>query len=487
MNPTRKKSTPILLMGTGLVLLIILQMLWLQTEYKGALNTFGRETSFTLRSTLHQLSDSLFFGSLQNLVNDSLADAGKPGWEGSIRDKVREISFTHINVADTLPEQNKDSDDNEIKKISISIANPAQPADSFIITRQSNKRQDFRWLFSEEIALSNDSILEFYKRNLNPAYTGISMHLLEKEFDMNSDRPSNRSMRDSLPFTTGYYPFAQKLYAIEFQQGQYLVLKKLLPQAGFALFTSALIIISFLMIYRNLRSQQRLMELKDNFISNVTHELKTPVASVGVAIEAIRNFDVLKDKEKTIEYLTMAGSELDRLGLLVEKILKTSVLDYNDEIKQNKTLLNAADMAEKVMASFSVAAKEKQIGLVLEKSGNLELWGNEEHLTQAVYNLVDNAFKYAQDGKFIKITLGEIPDHVIIEIEDKGVGISAEHKDRVFEKFYRIPTGNLHNIKGYGLGLHYVAEVIHQHEGKISLESSPGKGCKFTIRLKKNL
>jgi len=486
MKSSHQTRTPVILMAFSMILLVVLQSLWLRTEYNSALSSFSRETNIVFRSTLHQMADSVFFGSIQDIVNDSLVKKGHKKLEGLTREGIRQIDITHQKNENIIKEDG-DTIENDFKRISVLIMNPDNPQDSIIVRGETTHgRQDMRWVFSDGLSSYNaDSIALFYQKNISPEYARLSFKVLEKEFSFPHNRSQGRMSADSLPFTTSWYPFAQKLYAIEFENGHGLILGKLLPQFGFSLLTTGLILFSFLMVYRSLRSQKRLMEQKDSFINNVTHELKTPVASVGVAIEAIKNFNVHNNKEKTMEYLDLANLELERLNNLIEKILNTSVIDYHKEIRQNQSLVNVDAIVEKVLSSFSLTVQEKNIGVHFEKIGNLQIKANEDHLTQAIYNLVDNAFKYAHDGKYLKITLGELPHDVVLEIEDKGPGIAPEHQSRVFEKFYRIPTGNVHNVKGYGLGLHYVEGVVKQHDGKISLESLPGEGCKFIVKLKK--
>lgn len=487
MHQSKKVFSPGVLMAISMVLLIVLQALWLRTEFQSARDSFSRETNMAFRTSLHQMSDSIFFGNIQDIASDSIIEAGRKKWHSSAREGIRRITITHHREDDSLS-PHLDSTGTTNKTIAVSFSNPENPDDSIVITREiSDSRQDMRWLFTGEMqGYNTDSIAIYYRRFLNPPLSELPFAVLEKEFAFSHSRQPRRTSSDSLPYTTSWYPFAKKLYAVEFQNAQFFVIRKLIPQAGFALFTTALIFISFLLVYRSMRAQQKLMEQKDHFVGNITHELKTPVASVGVAIEAMKNFDVLTNRKRAMEYLDLAQNELNRLSILTDKILKTSVLEYSDEIRNNKTEIDLGEVVEKVLASFRLNAEEKNIELLVEKTGRLEMKGNEEHISQAIYNLVDNAMKYASEGKYIKIILGEQPENIILEIEDKGPGIKPEHKNRIFDKFYRIPTGNVHNVKGYGLGLHYVRGVVKHHGGKISLESGPGKGCKFIVKLPRN-
>jgi two-component system, OmpR family, phosphate regulon sensor histidine kinase PhoR len=477
MSQKSKLFSPRILMTISMVLLVVLQALWLRTEFRSAVDSFSRETNMAFRSTLHQMKDSIFFGNIHKIAGDSTVSAEWVKWTNPSND-----GNIHISIS-----ERDDSLRSELKTVAISLPVQQNTNDSTMIKREMLlSKKDINSLFEiKSKGYSTDSIAKYFRPNLNPSLSELKFIVLEKEFTEPFSRPSYRSSKDSLPFTTSYFPFAGMLYAIEFPQGQLMVLKKLLPQFGFSLFTTALILFSFMLVFRSMRTQQKLMEQKDHFVGNITHELKTPVASVAVAIEALKNFDVLKNRDRAMEYLDLAALELNRLSILTDKILKTSVLEYSDEIKNNKSTLDLGVITEKIIASHRVFAEDKGIDLVFEKTGNLLMQGNEEHLSQAVYNLIDNAFKYAAEGKHIKVVLGEQPEHLILEIEDKGPGIAPEYKLRVFEKFYRIPTGNVHNVKGYGLGLHYVMGVVKHHNGKITLESVSGKGCNFIVKLPK--
>ena len=482
----KKISTPASLMGISITLLIILQALWLRTEYRSAENNFSRETSVVFRSTLYQLSDSIFFSSFNvPEERENSAESERFRELSSRPETIRHISI-EPDPDDTINKTDA-SDSGFNRKVTVFLRDPDNPVDSIRVSRRVSSSRDMRWFFTDQYhGFNTDTISKYFMHNLPPEYSRLSLGIQERDFSYPSERLQfQRQMRDTMPFITPFFPLAGKLYAAEFYNGKSFLFAKLLPQAGFSVFTTLLIITAFYLVFRNLRNQQKLLLQKDNFISNVTHELKTPVASVGVALEAIRNFDVLEDKEKTLEYLELAGYELDRLEMMADKILKTSIHDYGEEIKKNKTSIDIGNIAERVMSSFRIMAEKKDIEVVLNRDGDTSIHGNTEHLTQMIYNLVDNAFKYADEGKHIMIDVGEIPGSVILEIKDRGPGIAPEHRSKVFEKFYRIPTGNVHNVKGYGLGLHYVEGVVKHHNGKISLESITGKGCRFVVRLPK--
>jgi signal transduction histidine kinase len=227
------------------------------------------------------------------------------------------------------------------------------------------------------------------------------------------------------------------------------------------------------------------MELKNDFISNITHELKTPVTTVGVAIEALKNFKGLNNPELTTEYLDIAQNELNRLNILTDKILKTAIFE-NKGVEFNPEPVDMEKLVEQVLGSMKLVLEKQGAHVHVEKEGqDFQLMGGLVHLTSVIYNLLDNAMKYSPVDPKIIISLKSEGNKITLSIKDHGIGIAPEHRKRVFEKFFRVPTGDVHNIKGYGLGLSYVESVVKSHKGTIEVESEPGKGSNFIITLPK--
>jgi signal transduction histidine kinase len=224
------------------------------------------------------------------------------------------------------------------------------------------------------------------------------------------------------------------------------------------------------------------MEIKNDFISNVTHELKTPVATMSVALEALKNFHALDNPKRTTEYLEIAQNELKRLTLMTDKILKTAVYeDQGVELKIEKIDLD--NLIQNVLSSLTLVFEKRRILVSYVKEGSdFHFYGGAAHLTNVLYNLLDNALKYSNDGASIDVRLTSGPEGISISVKDTGIGIAPEYQKKIFEKFFRVPSGDVHAVKGYGLGLSYVASVVKSHDGGISVESEPGKGSCFRIR-----
>ncbi|HEX7845784.1 MAG TPA: HAMP domain-containing sensor histidine kinase [Chitinophagaceae bacterium] len=252
----------------------------------------------------------------------------------------------------------------------------------------------------------------------------------------------------------------------------------------FSLLLVGITIASFVLLYRNMLRQQRLAALKNDFISNITHELKTPIATVGVAIEALKNFNAIHDPKRTAEYLDISQNELQRLNLLVDKVLKLSMFEKK-EIELKYETISLKDVVDEVVTSMRLQIEKYRANVSVNVEGDSSLQADRLHLLSVVFNLLDNALKYGKDDPEIKIDLEEKENTVVLKMSDNGIGIPAEYKDKVFDKFFRIPHGDTHNAKGYGLGLSYVAHVIRKHKGSIEVESQPGKGATFVITLPK--
>lgn len=264
------------------------------------------------------------------------------------------------------------------------------------------------------------------------------------------------------------------------------LMKQIALPVLFSVLLLGITILSFVLLYRNLRKQQRLAELKNEFISNITHELKTPIATVGVAIEALKNFNAMDNPERTREYLDISGNELQRLSLLVDKVLKLSMFEKK-EIDLKYENLNLYDLAQEVIASLKLQIEKYQAQVHLRQEGDSSLQGDKLHLMSVIFNLVDNALKYSKGNPLVNIDISGDEQQVVMTVEDNGIGIEPEYREKVFEKFFRIPHGDTHNAKGYGLGLSYVAQVIKKHQGTIRIEEGHESGTKLIITIPKTI
>lgn len=242
-----------------------------------------------------------------------------------------------------------------------------------------------------------------------------------------------------------------------------------------------IIIWAFTFTIQTIFKQKKLSEIKNDFINNMTHELKTPISTISLACEALNDNDLCADDKIKRNYVGMIHQENQRLGVLVERVLKSATWDKTD-LKLNKEKFDFHEIIKNVVDNISIQIINKN-GVVHQKleAANAMLEADKMHIINLVYNLIDNANKYSSIQPEITICTKNIREGIIFSISDKGIGIKKENINKIFEKFYRVPTGNVHNIKGFGLGLNYVKAIVDKHQGEIKVISEIGKGTTFQI------
>ncbi len=276
-----------------------------------------------------------------------------------------------------------------------------------------------------------------------------------------------------------------KIFLANFNNYEGYLFQKIIPQTLFSLFLITVTAGAFWLIFSNLQQQKRLTLLKNDLISNITHELKTPISTVSVAIEALRSFGGLQNPELTKEYLEISKNELNRLSILVDDVLKMAILEQQQP-NLNLSEIDLKNMLERVLNTLKLTFENRQAKVKFETYGqDFTFLGDEIHLTNVVYNLLDNALKYNTNTPEITVTLAKKPNHFTLNFADNGNGIPKEFQKKIFEKFFRVPTGNTHNTKGYGLGLSYVKTIVEQHKGTINLVSTQGVGSEFEMTFPK--
>jgi two-component system phosphate regulon sensor histidine kinase PhoR len=229
--------------------------------------------------------------------------------------------------------------------------------------------------------------------------------------------------------------------------------------------------------------QKRLSEVKTDFINNMTHELKTPISSIGLCSEMIMKTDSNLDPKKIQKYAGLIFKENKRLEHQVERVLNIAKMDKHDVILE-KEAFNIHEFLEELKHNFDFNQNEtgKCINMQLNAQSD-EITVDPVHISNVLHNLVDNAIKYCTDTPQIVIKTEQDAKYFVIEVTDNGIGIKRENLKMIFDKFYRVPTGNLHDVKGFGLGLYYVKTIIDGHKGQISVKSAIGAGTTFRLKL----
>lgn len=257
---------------------------------------------------------------------------------------------------------------------------------------------------------------------------------------------------------------AFKLY---YSNPNFEALKRSFGGIFLSLILSLLIISCLFYLLKIINQQKELATIKNDLISNITHEFKTPIATVSTAIEAIENFNVLEDKEKTKKYLAMSSLQLKKLHQMVEKLLETATLD-SEQLLLKKETIDVVEMTERLVSKHQLLANKKELIF----SSNLKpIYLNIDlfHFENVISNLIDNAIKYG--GNTIEININSILKSTEITIADDGNGIEKNQQEKIFDKFYRVPKGNTHDVKGFGIGLYYCKKITEKHNGIISLSS----------------
>ncbi len=242
-----------------------------------------------------------------------------------------------------------------------------------------------------------------------------------------------------------------------------------------------IIILTFAYTIRTIVWQKKVSEIKNDFINNMTHELKTPISTISLACEALGDPDLNKNQTRVENFVRMIRDENKRLGVLVENVLRSAVLDKGEMAIKAEPIDMKTVITDVVNNSQIQASKRDGEIIVNLKAENHEVEGDKIHLTNVIYNLIDNAIKYTPSQPLIEVSTQSKPGHLVVSVKDNGIGISRENQKKVFDKLYRVPTGNIHNVKGFGLGLSYVKKIIDKHHGKITVQSELKKGSTFNL------
>lgn len=325
------------------------------------------------------------------------------------------------------------------------------------------------------IALTNDAIdfdqldsifnCQLDKKGINTNHTLV---LSERDSVIGSSKLNSTPMSLFANSKSTYLRPGQQLRAY-YDDPSFIALKKSSTGILLSFLLSVMVIISLFYLLRIIKRQKELAEIKNDLISNITHEFKTPIATVSTAIEAIENFNVLEDKEKTQKYLSMSSLQLKKLHQMVEKLLETATLD-SEKLILKKEPIDVIDLVSRITKKNELLT-QKNISFstnIESKMIDIDLF----HFENSISNLIDNAIKYG--GEQIEINVNSVLNSLEISVADNGAGIDKSQQERIFDKFYRIPKGNRHDVKGFGIGLYYTKKIIEKHGGSILLNSASG-------------
>ena len=336
--------------------------------------------------------------------------------------------------------------------------------------------------------VSNDVLNKLIKKELDE--NGVNTHF---EFGVYSNglatkiRSENFSYDKDATYSTPIFTDNEgtekyKLL-VTFPYKKKFLLSELVSITVLSIIFTLIILIAYTSALNQLIRQRQISEIKTDFINNMTHEFKTPIATINLALDAIRNPKIIEDKDKVFKYLEMIREENKRMHAQVENVLRISKLEKKelDIIKESK---NVEEVIEDAIEHVNLILEDKKekIDLHFEASRTTVLL-NDFHFTNVIVNILENAIKYTPSIPKIDIYTENIKDMLLIKVKDNGLGMSKIAQKRVFEKFYREHTGDLHNVKGHGLGLAYVKQIVEDHNGQVYVESEKGKGSTFIIKI----
>ncbi len=299
---------------------------------------------------------------------------------------------------------------------------------------------------------------------------------LTKTMDYNFEK--SRTNYITTRSKSNYLPYKSKLELL-FVNETTALLRDSLISILLSLLLSACIILSLIYLLRTIYKQKQLAEIKNDLISNITHEFKTPIATISTALEAMKNFNALDDKVKSEKYIGIANSQVNKLNIMVEKILETATLNHS-ELEIQAEPVNIIDLIQQVIEKYKIINTENTF-IFNNSLPNPHISLDKFHFENAIGNILDNAIKYG--GKTITVDISSENNKLLILIKDNGNGIHKSQKEKVFDQFYRISTGNTHNVKGFGIGLYYTKNIIEKHGGVISIVYDENNNTLFKIVL----
>lgn len=470
MKNTRKYSRILFLMIISQVLLTIFVVQWLRSQYNEEKERLQLDLITLYMDAQDEMVDTLLFRSYVSPVLTQTSDSLLP--RGNLR------GYMHL--------------DGRRKSISVSMKGSIDSISPYRDTLRIRKADEEMLLRSVKLIISHsrDSMTpdEPVIRNLNisPDTTAFKVHFNERlegaglKFNLvwKEDSLPGKHLKRTL-LLAPHNPFSLPAVSVSDYNG-YLA-GKLWPQLLFGIVLICLTALAFILSYRSLRDHVVLNELRNEFIGNMTHELKTPVSTIGLALESLGKFNMKNEPEIMDEYLRLALSETRRLEDLVTRVLDHSMLEENKRsVELVETDINT--IISEVTAIMQPRLPEGGRINIAGHKGELPVKCDPLLLKGVIINLVDNSIKYCDKIPEITIVSSIEGDWVKIEVHDNGPGIPTEYQSRIFEKFFRIPSGNVHNVKGYGLGLSYASLVMKLHNGTIQAGSCDS-GCTIILKI----
>ncbi len=496
MNEKRKISLSGILMVISQLLLAMFLGYWLYGQFVEQRKLLIVDIQNGLKTAEESVIDSLLANNIINpILSDSVFLSGiSSDTTGINRPIAIELSIdsipdARIQVIDREHDGHKKVIRNEFKTDSAEILSDGEVQSSFTIHAFSDTGnqilfQSVKMLISSFggindgqksfVALIASELDTVMLENRFQVFLNDKYQMLEVEWKSLEEKSTGNDMIfHSRLFTD--------LYGVEISNSTVFLIASITTQLVFAFILLLITGTAFRLSFLNMKNQLKLNKIKSDFISNITHELKTPVSTVKVAIEAILDYNQIKDSTRTREYLIMAQNEIERLDLLVNNVLS------NTAIEEGKLFIvpekqDIVYIINSVLNSMQTQIKNQNANVdFIHEDEELFAFVDKLHIHGAIANLIDNSLKYSNESPQITINLGQGKNAINISVCDNGIGIPKEYLSSIFDKFFRVPMDGKHNVKGYGLGLNYAQLIMIQHGGNITVENNEVSGCCFTL------
>ncbi|MBT3741776.1 MAG: HAMP domain-containing histidine kinase [Polaribacter sp.] len=510
----------VLLMSISLIGIIAVQLYWINNAVESKKEQFKNDVQKSL-------------GSVSERINEKERDLFNKKFEGIIKNAVlandAQIKSLFFQEIDTTNNQ-KISFGSTILEENFEIPADFLGSDSLIFKRVTGKKDFFqsrlikgpdnlfsnvdekRYSFTKRLTnIEESQFAEWFKdyNRINPIHKRLNNRELNetikdelKKRDISLEFKYGVYSKDGLAtkLKSGYYTINKKdsypyplfynasnepeyfLY-VTFPEKNEHILGGISNILLLSLFFILIIIIAFSSSLYQLIQQKKISEIKTDFINNMTHEFKTPIATINLAIDSIRNPKILNNQEKVLRYIEMIRDENKRMHTQVENVLRISRLEKN-QLDISKEMIDIHDTIEDAISHVSLLVNDRNGTIDTHFEAIIsEISGNEFHLTNVIVNMLENAIKYSKENPRIEVYTESTNKFFIFKIKDNGIGMSKGALKLVFDKFYREQKGNIHDVKGHGLGLAYVKEIVEKHHGTVFVESEKGTGSIFTVKL----
>lgn len=493
---TRMNKRLIILLGTvmGLVLLslISVQINWIRNAYIVKEQQFDQMVHQALNEIVNVIAREETYGLMMDELNPGLSQSRNRNYQLSASDTLNNLGYEVHFEANTPNASQSDSVIESMQKNTIRDWQQAQKHQMMeqrrqylnsLITRilSHNPNIEERLSKNELAAISSEVLMDFgIDADFEFAVLKWNNNIAFKSENFNPNEVSSiyrvRLYPDDFSAESNYFD-------IYFPDKRNFIFRSLAFIGISSGVLTLLIVFTFAFTLYVIFRQKRLSDIKTDFVNNMTHELKTPISTISLASQMLGDNSIPSEAKNLGRISKIIKQESKRLGYQVEKVLQIAAIDKGN-LTLNKRNIDIHELIENVTGNFLIQI-ENSGGLLIPSlhAEKFMVKADPVHLTNVISNLIDNAIKYTPENPEIFIETRNIDDYVQVSVKDNGIGISRNNQKRVFERFYRVPTGNVHNVKGFGLGLNYVKKIIEIHKGSIEVESEPGNGTTFSFRL----